>query len=126
MHQEEKQEHDRLQQSYFDERVDIFKLPIPPDVQDRTRSIIASSKLNADSRVLDVATGTGVLVEHFLAAGVKESAILGCDLSSSMLAEARSRYPAVRFWHGDFLDLPIETGPFDAVFFNACFGNFLN
>jgi riboflavin kinase len=40
-----------------------------------------------------------------------------------MLAEARARFPAVTFWQGDVLDLPNELGKFDAIFFNACFGN---
>lgn len=30
---------------------------------------------------------------------------------------------ASRTWHGDVSDLPYFFGPFDAIFFNACFGN---
>jgi ubiquinone/menaquinone biosynthesis C-methylase UbiE len=66
----------------------------------------------------------GVLIPHFLDAGVKPENVVGCDLSTQMLAEARRRHPAVTFWQGDFAELPADLGRFDAVFFNACFGNF--
>lgn len=126
MQEQEKLEHTRLQKSYFDERADIFKLPIPDDVQERTRSIIAAARLTENSRVLDVATGTGVLIQHILEAAVPASNIVGCDLCETMLSEARTRYPSISFWLGDFIDFPLDRGPFDAIFFNACFGNFLD
>jgi riboflavin kinase len=43
-----------------------------------------------------------------------------------MLAEARARYPDVRFWQGDVIDLPDELGQFDVAFFNGMFGNVWN
>lgn len=124
MPKDKRQAHADLQRSYFDLKINIFKLPIPEDVQARTHRIIEASAVSSGCRVLDVGTGIGVLVAHFLAAGVTPADIVGCDLSERMLAEARQRYPGVTFWQGDFLDFPSSAGPFDAVFFNACFGNF--
>jgi riboflavin kinase len=78
-----------------------------------------------------VATGAGALVGHFLEAGVKPENIVGVDLSSEMLSIARSRFPSVCFHQGDIAILrqplpsnfPKHIELFDAVFFNACFGN---
>ena len=49
--------------------------------------------------------------------------IVGCDLSSMMLKEAKRQHPDVSFWCGAVVDLTDTRGPFDAVFLNAMFGN---
>lgn len=121
-----KQEHIEYQKRYFDKNYEVFRQPIPSEIEERTRMIVQRSGLGENSRVLDVGTGIGVLLKHFTAAGVSEQNITGCDLSENMLAEARTRYPQANFWHGDFAEFPSEKGPFDAVFFNACFGNFFD
>ena len=118
---ESRQDHNRYQQQIFEREVDFFLKPIPKEVQRRTAQIVAAADLNAEDRVLDVGTGIGVLIPHIRRCGVAD--ITGCDLSEPMLAEARKRYPAVIFWCGDVVDLPSELGPFDAIFFNAVFGN---
>lgn len=46
--------------------------------------------LGPDSRVLDVGSGTGALIPHLHAAGVKD--ILAVDLSEGMLAGLRQRF----------------------------------
>lgn len=119
-------EHAERQRLYFDQKVSAFTLPIPQSVQERTKMIVHSVKLDDKSQVLDVGTGTGALIEHLLQAGVKSANIVGCDLSPKMLAQAKSRYPEVRFWQGDVFNFPQSFGLFDAIFFNACFGNLLD
>ncbi len=123
MSEVERRAHAELQRTYFDKLAFGFTQPIPADVDARTERIVAAAKLNDESRVLDVATGTGVLISHFRAAGVKAKNITGCDLSANMLELAHTRYPEVRFWQGDFYEFPPEMGNFDAIFFNGCFGN---
>ena len=126
-----RQPHLKAQSRYFDSRADIFVKPIPEQIQERTRSIVRAAHLDATSKVLDVGTGAGVLIAHFLEFGVEETNIVGCDLSTAMLANAKERYPDVFFWQGDVAELslplpeafPSRIGSFDAVFFNACFGN---
>ena len=124
--------HNAEQARYFDLRVDLFQQPIPESIQDRTRSLVRAARLDRNAAVLDVGTGLGVLIPYILEQGVRADNIVGCDLSSSMLAVARSRFPLVRFWQGDFLDLPPRGGnendlerylSFEAIFFNACFAN---
>lgn len=124
MPEDESKAHADQQRVYFDQRTFVFTQPIPAAVQKRTRRIVEAARLDSQARVLDVGTGVGVLVPHFLSQGVRPENIMGCDLSPNMLDEARRRYPDVRFWQGDFLEFPEQFGTFDAIFFNACFGNF--
>ncbi len=116
-----RQAHNRYQQRVFKKNVDFFKKSIPEDVQRRTAEIVAAAELEPGDRVLDVGTGIGVLIPHIQRFGVRD--IIGCDLSEPMLAEARRRYPEVKFWCGDIVDFPETLGLFDAIFFNAVFGN---
>lgn len=118
---ENRRQHNLYQRQVFDKKVEFFRQPIPEDVQLRTEQIVDAANLKLGDRVLDVGTGTGVLIPHIQRFGVWE--IIGCDLSEPMLAEARMRYPEVQFWCGDVVDFPSELGRFDAVFFNAVFGN---
>jgi ubiquinone/menaquinone biosynthesis C-methylase UbiE len=123
MSETERQKHVEYQRRYFDANYGFFRQAIPDDIRERTRVIVKESGIKSGSRVLDVGTGMGVLIEYFLERGLSETDIVGCDLSSKMLAEARTRYPHVTFWQGDVQELPESLGKFDAVFFNACFGN---
>lgn len=118
---ENRRQHNLYQRQVFDKNVEFFRQPIPEDVQRRTQQIVAAAKLKAGDRVLDVGTGTGVLIPHIRRFGVTD--LIGCDLSEPMLAEARKRYPEVQVWCGDVIDFPSQLGPFDAIFFNAVFGN---
>jgi SAM-dependent methyltransferase len=133
---EPRRQHNVLQSKYFDELADYFlEQNIPQAVQQRQRQIVQASKVGSPSCVLDVGTGVGVLIEHFLKMGVLQQNIVGCDLSAKMLVKARERYPGVYFYCGDILDLgagfsarrtadwPVSVPNFDAVFFNGCFGN---
>ena len=119
-------DHINFQRAYFNRVVDIFKLPLPDEVDQRTREIVALTGVSKTDRLLDVGTGTGVLVQYFLEFGVPASSIVGCDLSSQMLGEAQSRYPEVTFVQADIDELPLEYGPFTVAFFNGCFGNLYN
>lgn len=113
--------HNAYQRQLFATEVGDFCQPIPRDVGIRLDTIVSAASLSAESRVLDVGTGVGVLLPRIKQYGV--SKIVACDLSSEMLAEARRRHPDVAFWCGDMVDLPRSFGRYGAVFFNAMFGN---
>lgn len=113
--------HNAYQEHIFAKHVAFFSEPIADDIGQRTACIVAAAELAPADRVLDVGTGTGVLIPHIRRFGVKD--IVGCDLSAAMLTEARRRYPDVQFWYGDVIELPTHLGPFDVVFFNGMFGN---
>lgn len=113
--------HNAYQRRVFRESLECFLQPVPPEVEGRTQEIVAAAGLSPRDRVLDVGAGTGVLIPHIRRYGVRR--IVACDLSPVMLAQLERAYPRVRIWCGDVVDLPVALGPFDAVFFNAMFGN---
>ena len=115
------EEHNLYQQQYFNENIDIFREDIPFEVKQRTEAIVAAAHLTPRDRVLDVGTGLGVLIPYIQHYHVDE--IVGCDLNQTMLADAQRLHSNVRFWCGDFIDIPEDLGSFDVIFFNAMFGN---
>ncbi len=119
-----REEHNKYQQHLFTRKVKDFSVPISPEVQQRLQRIVATAQLMKGERVLDGGTGIGVLTRYFRSYGIEY--IVGCDLSSVMLAEAQRRHPDVIFWCGDIIDLPANLRPFDAIFLNAMFGNVWN
>ena len=118
---EERKEHNKYQQKIFAMEVQGFCEPIPQEIQLRLQRIVDKVWLMKGERVLDVGTGTGVLIPYIQSYGVVD--IVGCDLSSAMLAVGQERYQDVIFWCGDVVDIPTGLGPFDVVIFNAVFGN---
>lgn len=65
--------------------------------------------------VLDVATGPGYVAA---AAARRGAVVTGLDFAAAMVAEARRRYPAVKFQEGDAEELPFPDASFDAVTMN--------
>jgi demethylmenaquinone methyltransferase / 2-methoxy-6-polyprenyl-1,4-benzoquinol methylase len=66
-------------------------------------------------RALDVATGTGDLAVELARRVEPDGEVVGSDFSEEMLALARRKAPALRFEWGNALELPYETGTFDAA-----------
>ena len=116
-----RQAHNAYQRALFRDEVDRFREPTPREVVPRLKRIVELAGLVPSDRVLDVGTGTGVLIPYIKHYGVRT--IVGCDLSPTMLDEARRQHPDVSFWCGDVVDLPDRYGSFDTVFLNAMFGN---
>jgi demethylmenaquinone methyltransferase/2-methoxy-6-polyprenyl-1,4-benzoquinol methylase len=85
-------------------RIMTFRL----DVRWR-RLAVGALALRRESRVLDLACGTGDLCREIEAAGL---APVGVDLSFGMLAAARTDAPLLQ---GDALRLPVRTGTIDGV-----------
>lgn len=92
-----------------------------------TRKLASLALVNRDSRVLDVASGTGetarTLAHHF---GCE---VVGVDLSELNTARARAQTPEgarVTFSVGDAEQLPFEDGTFDVVFCECALCTFPN
>lgn len=121
-HSGERQAHNRRQAEAFDQAAPMFEQPIPAEVAARLAAIVTEAGLSPGCTVLDVGTGTGALLPHILER--RPASVVACDLSAEMLRRAQARFgDRVRFLQTDVVDLPSEEGPFDAVFFNACFAN---
>jgi demethylmenaquinone methyltransferase/2-methoxy-6-polyprenyl-1,4-benzoquinol methylase len=86
------------------------------------RALVAAVAPSAGQRVLDVATGTGLVAQELVRSGDCE--VVGLDQSERMLARARARLAArpelrdrVSFVHGEAERLPFGEGEFDALTF---------
>jgi len=86
------------------------------------RALVASVGASPDDRVLDVATGTGLVAEALVRR--YGCSVVGLDQSEAMLAGARERVAArpklagrIELVQGEAERLPFDDGSFDAVTF---------
>lgn len=104
-----RQQYDHLAQIY-DRRWSYY-------LSQTLRFLKAWAAIPADARVLDVACGTGEF-ERLLLEEQPQQAIVGVDISESMLAVARQKlvtYPNVHFKSGSAAALPFPDASFDWV-----------
>ena len=121
---EQIEEVNKLQQRYFNENVDLFEPPLPKGVPERLKATIKASRLRRGERVLDVGTGTGILIPYILK--YRPSEIHVCDLSANMLRRVKSKFHQVTTHLCDIRDLLLPDDSLDAVFINACFSNIMD
>jgi trans-aconitate methyltransferase len=69
----------------------------------------------AGERILDLGCGTGHLTRRIADAGAE---VVGLDIDTGMIEQARRHYPGLRFEQGDAADFSVAE-PCDAVFSNA-------
>ena len=78
------------------------------------REALQRAGLTGGMRLLDVATGTGLMIKAALELGVAPAQVVGVDPSKGMLAENRRRHP-VTLLEGNGEALPCAAGAFDFV-----------
>ena len=114
--------HNYAQQLAFDEVATVFEQSPPEDVLQRLETVVNRAEIQPSDAVLDVGTGTGVLIPFILAH--HPSRVVACDLSGEMLLRASRRFgDRVVTLQTDVVDIPPDQGPFGVVFCNAAFGN---
>src|SRR5208282_6903080 len=109
------------QRRRFNELVDVFDRPQPPEVMERLWEIVASAELHPEAVVLDVGTGVGVLIP--LIQSYQPSAVLACDVAEKMLQRVQNKHPAVRTFHADIASLALASTSLDTIFMNGMYGN---
>lgn len=109
------------QRRRFNELVDVFDTPQPPEVMARLEEVVAAARLSPGEVVLDVGTGAGVLIP--LIENYHPAAILACDLAEKMLERVGQKHPAVRTHRADIALLPLPSDSVDVIFMNAMYGN---
>ncbi len=122
--EEEVRRINRLQQNSFDELYHLFEPPLPEGVPERLEKIVAHGKIKRGDTILDVGSGTGILIP--IIRKYKPGRIYGCDLSERMLEQLRKNYSYVKTVKADVRDLKLNEGSIDAVFVNACYPNIVD
>lgn len=114
----------RMQQEHFNELFHLFEPPLPEGVPERLKKIVAEGKIEKENVVLDVGSGTGILIP-----GIREynpCRIYACDLSEKMLEQLNMNYPEVVTFKADIKDLALPESSVDVVFINACYPNIVD
>ncbi len=116
------------QKSFFNERAGIWDEICIHD-QKKVEYIVRKIGVIGDEKVLDVGTGTGVMIPHYvrhLAGG----SVVAVDYSERMIEMARSKFPAkdfpmIIYVVSDLYDLRYEEA-FDLVVCYSCFPHFVD
>jgi len=115
---------DSLQSAYFSAHKEVFDPPLPKGVPERLAQIVAAAEIQHRDTVLDVGTGTGILLPLILEYGPKT--IYANDLSKAMLESVKSRFPEVLTVQGDISRLQLPERSIEVVFINACYPNIMD
>jgi ubiquinone/menaquinone biosynthesis C-methylase UbiE len=122
--EEEIQRMNRLQRKLFDELHHLFEPPLPEGVPERLEKIVSHGKITEGDTVLDVGSGTGILIP--IIKKYNPSCIHACDLSEDMLNRLRENHPYVKTILADVRDLTLPGQCIDEVFINACYPNIVD
>ena len=85
---------------------------------ERLQFLLQLAALPEGGRVLDVGSGTGVLLPYLMAALGRQGKITAVDFSSRMLAQAEAKfsfYPGIDFCCGNILTMDLPAASYDAV-----------
>ena len=82
--------------------------------------ILDRAKIGADTRVLDVACGTGVMFPYYVARGAN---VTGIDISPKMVKIAQKNFPEIETLCADATEISFEKG-FGAVMIYNAFPHF--
>lgn len=112
------------QREYFNRRVNVFEPPLPEGVPERLKEIVAAGQIGRSDAVLDVGTGSGILIPYIL--DYKPSKIHACDLAENMLQRVREKFPHVLTHLCDVKDLNLPDDTLDVTYINGCFSNIMD
>ena len=122
--EEEVRRLNRLQADYFSENVQVFEPPLPEGVPERLRRIVHSAGIHVSDSVLDIGTGTGILIP--LIQEYSPACIYANDLSEAMLETVKAHYPFAITKLGDAGDLALPAASIGVAFINACYSNLID
>jgi ubiquinone/menaquinone biosynthesis C-methylase UbiE len=100
----ERERHNALAEGYIAFFAPVTALAIAP--------LLDAVEVRGGMRLLDVPTGAGALAAEATRRG---ATVIGVDIASAMIAEARKRHPGIDFQVADVEHLPVPDGVLDAV-----------
>ncbi|MBE9580325.1 MAG: class I SAM-dependent methyltransferase [Proteobacteria bacterium] len=114
----------QVQRDFFSGLIHVFDPPLPEGVPERLEKIVASARINKGETVLDVGSGTGILIP--LIRAYQPRTIFACDLSEAMLVHLRKHYPYALAIAADVRNISLSSESIDVVMMNACYPNIVD
>jgi ubiquinone/menaquinone biosynthesis C-methylase UbiE len=113
-------------QEYFDQLAPTWDKEIAPERLRCLGEIIKGLGIKPGDNVLDIGSGTGVLVPFIAADMGNEGSIVALDFSMEMLVQAQAKNfpPIVGFAQGDVLAIPVADDSVDLTIANSAFPHF--
>lgn len=109
---------------FFDRRAPQWEETCyPPETRARIAPLVAELGIRSGARLMDMGTGTGILIPDLLRAIGPKGRIFAFDLSFPMVREARCKAESVHagLFQADALRLPVRSESLDQIVCFACF-----
>ncbi len=117
------EEMNRRIRSFFDGLAADWEGTVCPQHADRLAGLIARLDMEMTGRILDVGTGTGVLIPLLATPG---RVVVAVDLAFEMVRRAAGRPEGAACAQADVMRLPFAGGAFDWILCNSVFPHFLD
>jgi len=113
-------------QAYFDELAPIWDKELTPERLRCLGGIIDELGIKHGDHVVDIGSGTGVLVPFLAAKLGSEGKIVALDLSMEMLIQAQAKGfpPIVGFAQADVIAIPLQDDSMDLAMCNSALPHF--
>lgn len=112
---------------FFDKAADRWDETVYHDPE-KLKLFFERMALKPGACVLDVGTGTGVLIPYIYNEIGSNGKIQAVDLSPKMLEKAKQKYPYsnVEYIEGDVMELPLKDGYYDCILCYSVFPHFID
>ncbi len=107
--------------AFFDRAARSWDSHRDPGVERRLRELVARMALRPGAWVLDVGTGTGILMPHLWEAMEGRGSIVAFDFAVQMLRQVQSKRIRAFLLQANAMSLPFRENSFDYAICNAIF-----
>jgi len=113
-------------QEYFDQLAPTWDKELTRERLNCLGDIVKELGIESGDYVLDIGSGTGVLLPFLIAEVGDEGKIVALDFSAEMLGQAKAKnfQPIVGFAQADVLAIPLADNSVDLAIFNSVFPHF--
>jgi len=113
-------------QEYFDQLAPTWDKELTPERLQRLASIVKELGIKPGDYVLDIGSGTGVLLPFLITAVGDEGKIVALDFSAEMLVQAQTKNfpPMVGLAQADVVAIPLADNSVDLAICNSAFPHF--
>lgn len=113
---------------YFNELAPVWDQLMSNEPYERLDEIFNTISISSNSNILDVGTGTGVMLAILKKIVGSSGQIVALDISEEMLLRAKEKNgeESIDYIQGDIAASPFENQSFDVIICNSCFPHFID